>query len=224
MICGRCGSLKVQRPSGLACRNCRAQAARKSYAKHRELVCQRRREWRKQNPEAAKAIDVVDRSRPGRAERKREREKQRWQRMTTEQMEAKRTRDKAYHSANRGTLCDKKKLRARKVFFRTRARDIRRRYGTEISAMELWSMWKRQRGRCAITGRSLRPLIGREVQIDHIVPRVLGGPTAVSNLRWVCRSANTAKGKLTDGEFLNLCSEVLLRNPIVLSLAGQSPC
>lgn len=60
---------------------------------------------------------------------------------------------------------------------------------------------------CALTGVALVP--GDGASLDHIVPRSRGGTSAPSNLRWVTTDANTAKGALSDAEFLVMCCAVV---------------
>lgn len=70
-----------------------------------------------------------------------------------------------------------------------------------ITARQLASLWRKQRGRCALTGNRL----GRDAELDHKTPRARGGANDLSNLQWVTPVANRAKRDLTDAEFLALC-------------------
>lgn len=74
-----------------------------------------------------------------------------------------------------------------------------------ITPRHLFALWKRQRGLCALTGRKM----GRDAQIDHILPKARGGTDEVANLQWVCAEANLAKRNLTDAEFHALCADVV---------------
>lgn len=74
-----------------------------------------------------------------------------------------------------------------------------------ITAFDLASIWRKQRGRCALTGRRL----DRTAQIDHIHSKARGGGDDKSNLRWLCREANMARRELSDAEFLALCSDCM---------------
>jgi 5-methylcytosine-specific restriction endonuclease McrA len=88
-------------------------------------------------------------------------------------------------------------------WFAARAQNLR---GTgHATARDLGAMWKRQRGRCALTGRRL----DRTAEIDHIIPRALGGRDTPANLRWVVKSANRAKRDLLDEDFIALCRDVI---------------
>lgn len=52
-------------------------------------------------------------------------------------------------------------------------------------------VWERCGGRCAITGRKLRP--GDAYEFDHIIPLILGGAHAEANLQLVSREAHKEK-------------------------------
>ena len=108
-----------------------------------------------------------------------------------------RQRKKEFWAKNRDRLNLKTRTEtARRIFW---ARSLRLRNG--ISARDLASLWKRQRGRCALSGEQL----GRDAEIDHKIPRAQGGTDALINLQWVTARANRAKRDLTDQEFLALC-------------------
>ena len=70
-----------------------------------------------------------------------------------------------------------------------------------VNAFDLWRLWKKQRGLCALSGRRL----DRTAEIDHRRPKVRGGDDRLSNLQWVTKEANRAKRDLTEAEFLLLC-------------------
>lgn len=69
----------------------------------------------------------------------------------------------------------------------------------------LMMTWKRQRGRCALSGRKL----DRTAHIDHIIPRSRGGSNKIDNLQFLTREVNIAKSNLTDDEFIQLCLDVV---------------
>jgi hypothetical protein len=77
-----------------------------------------------------------------------------------------------------------------------------------ITARDLASIWRRQRGLCALTGRKL----DRSAQIDHKLPKARGGTDELGNLQWLCKEVNLAKRALTDEEFTALCGEVVARS------------
>lgn len=102
----------------------------------------------------------------------------------------------------------------RRIFW---ARALRLRNG--ISARELASLWKKQRGRCALSGQRM----GRDAETDHRLPRARGGKDSIENLQWVTRVANRAKRDLTDEEFLLLCQQCAawMSRPVA---DGGRPC
>lgn len=71
---------------------------------------------------------------------------------------------------------------------------------------DLSSIWKAQRGLCALTGRRLNR---ENAHLDHIVAKARGGSDGIGNLRWVCNEANLAKREMSDEEFAALCSDVM---------------
>lgn len=93
-------------------------------------------------------------------------------------------------------------------FFRHRARSWNSQHGSgSVAPVELMRLWRKHRGRCAVTGRKL----DRTAQLDHIIPWSKGGSNRVSNLRWVTPDANRAKGSLSDLELIDLCRGILDR-------------
>jgi hypothetical protein len=93
-----------------------------------------------------------------------------------------------------------------KRFFQYRATHFNGAFRTNISAKDLWSLWKKQRGRSALTGK--RMTLRRRPELDHIIPKSKGGTHDLSNLRWALKLENRAKGNLSDKEFISLCSDV----------------
>lgn len=64
-----------------------------------------------------------------------------------------------------------------------------------------FTLWKRQDGKCAITGEPISPIQvcnGDKTHIDHEKPYVLGGPTTMENARLVFKEANLSKGAKFD--------------------------
>lgn len=104
-----------------------------------------------------------------------------------------------YHE-NRDRYRLKSKEYHRRRFFNRRATKL-----LNISAGQLASLWRKQRGLCGLTGERLTR---DNAQVDHISPRSRGGTDDISNLRWVTKKVNYAKRELTDSEFLDLCRNV----------------
>lgn len=109
-----------------------------------------------------------------------------------------------YHDKNREK--QKKKMRDyyAKRFFWGKAMKLR---GVgKATTKQLAFLWKRQRGRCALTGVRL----DRTAQLDHRLPKARGGSDCIENLQWLSEIANLAKRDLTDEEFVEL-SEAVMR-------------
>lgn len=109
---------------------------------------------------------------------------------------------RAYHTKNREKQTAIMRAYYGRRFFWGRAMKLRGE--GRATYVELAQMWKRQRGRCGLTGRRL----DRSAQLDHIVPQARGGSDRIENLRWTCEPANLAKRHMTDAEFLTLCIDV----------------
>lgn len=85
-------------------------------------------------------------------------------------------------------------------FFRWRARN----WGYGVTARELASLWRKQRGRCALSGCKL----DRTAHLDHIIPESRGGEHTIGNLRWLDPMVNVARGNMADEDFSAMCSQV----------------
>jgi 5-methylcytosine-specific restriction endonuclease McrA len=119
--------------------------------------------------------------------------------------EAARAYSRKYHRKNGERQRAKMRAYAGRRFFWTKAMKLRG--AGKASCKQLASLWKAQRGLCALTGRTL----DRTAQLDHILPKARGGGDGIENLQWACAEANLAKKDLTDEEFLQLCSDVYHR-------------
>jgi hypothetical protein len=106
--------------------------------------------------------------------------------------------------ANR--ILTQSKARAEKTFFDRRARNGSDLKYSVVAAKMLWSLWKEQRGKCALTGIKLTR---DNVELDHITPVSKGGLSERSNLRWVLKNVNQAKRALSDEDFISLCKSVV---------------
>lgn len=107
------------------------------------------------------------------------------------------------HHRNRDANCATMRAYYAKRFFWGRAMKLR---GEDrATARDLALLWKRQHGRCALTGRRL----DRSAQLDHILAKARDGRDAASNLRWLCKEANLARRELSDAEFRSLCADVM---------------
>ena len=109
------------------------------------------------------------------------------------------------HEASKATM---RAYAARRFFWN---REMHLRQTGRASARELAALWRRQRGRCALTGRRL----DRRAHLDHIVPLASGGGDGIGNLRWLCNEANLAKRVLSDEQFFQLCVDVVQNVPVM---------
>lgn len=166
----------------------RLEQGRQSRRKHSAEITEKskRRYW--SNPEAAR--EYVRRWRQENLEKCRQRGRELHQ----------------MHKARKNAECRRWK---RSRFFYERARKWETRHGYSIPPLLLWGIWKRQRGRCALTGRRLDGRSIRGASLDHIIARINGGTGHPENLRWLCYEANIAKGMLTDEQLFGLCGEIL---------------
>lgn len=103
---------------------------------------------------------------------------------------------------------ERERMRAyqKKRFFWIRS--MRLRQSGKATPSELSKKWKRQRGRCALTGVKLN----RSAELDHITPKSRGGGDNIQNLRWVTKGINRIKRDLMDSEFFELCALVHSRH------------
>lgn len=77
-------------------------------------------------------------------------------------------------------------------------------------AKELRDLLKEQRSVCALTGDSLvYSKMGDNARCDHKIPVSRGGGSKKDNLQWITDEANSAKGTMTNDEFIALCRKVV---------------
>lgn len=78
--------------------------------------------------------------------------------------------------------------------------------GIMLTPLDLWSMAKKQKALCGISGKRLK---GQIISLDHIVPKSKGGSNNKENLRLVCFNVNIAKHNFDDKDFLEMCQSVI---------------
>lgn len=107
-----------------------------------------------------------------------------------------------------GKANQKKRLAKMKIEdpWRYKANRIHPSVKGKLNKDELKSIWDRQNGKCALTGRDLNIYI---MELDHIIPLSKGGLSVIDNLQWTCKEANQAKKDLLDDEFIELCKDVI---------------
>ena len=69
----------------------------------------------------------------------------------------------------------------------------------------LCRIWIRQKGLCAISGVKL----GRDAQLDHIIPVARCGTNDLTNLQFLAPEINQAKSSLLMDEFIEMCRRVV---------------
>lgn len=75
----------------------------------------------------------------------------------------------------------------------------------KVTPYQIFKLWVRQKGRCALTSVKLS---AETAQLDHVVPRALGGTDTIENLRWLHAYVNRAIGATHDDEaFLHFIQE-----------------
>ena len=232
-ICPKCGEHPVMERDTRWCRECRNAYHAAWHWKHREKCVDSMRRRRQEDPERHQSYQrAYDRRHPSR----RQEQMRRWQERNRGQIRH-RSRErywmnpqKAREATRRWVARNPEKVReARKRryqsnpekfkaqhrswrtsrFFYERARKWENRHGYTISPLTLWGLWKRQRGRCALTGRMLDARSPRGAALDHIIARANGGEGTADNLRWVCFEANRAKDTLTDAQLHALARDIV---------------
>lgn len=110
--------------------------------------------------------------------------------------DAAREKQRQWVSANRDRINANRREWHGVRFFYVRAKRL-----PGVTAKQLASLWRQQRGLCALTGERL----DRTAELDHKLPQARGGGHELTNLQWVTAKVNRAKRDLTDAEFLALC-------------------
>ena len=136
-----------------------------------------------------------------------ERERQRiWARNNPEKT---REATRRWRNAHPGRCAEFTRKYRQRRFFMYASNCLKVLTGIRVPALALWGLWKKQSGRCGLTGRKLDGRKRYNASLDHTISQCKGGLTEPSNLRWVCLEANLAKHKLSDEQFVALCSDVV---------------
>ncbi len=234
--CPKCNIREAMERDDRWCRECRNEYHMRWYKEHREEQVNRMAEVRRANPERHHRYALTYNERhPGRREeqwkaswvRNRQRfnegARRRYKENPTKAIEYQKqwrldhlesclNRGRAYYWKNRDKRIAFMKNRRKQRLFYERSRKFNERYGYHgepITSIQLWGLYKRQRGICFLTGRKLEPRKHNGVALDHIMPVCKGGKTEVPNLRWVCYEGNVAKGRQTDEQFMKLCLDIV---------------
>lgn len=96
----------------------------------------------------------------------------------------------------------------RNVFRKTATAQNSRAMGRgKLDPKELWSLARRQKLRCPLSGLYLTR---KDISLDHIIPLSKGGSNTIENVRFVHRTVNNMKHDHTDAEFLSMCGDITL--------------
>lgn len=79
-------------------------------------------------------------------------------------------------------------------------------FGTSGHWQELQQMFQRQKGKCALSG--LKMTLGKDAELDHIIPLARGGGREISNTQWTHLTINRMKHNLLDAEFFSLIDRI----------------
>ena len=104
---------------------------------------------------------------------------------------------KQYRSANKEKLYAINKEWQKKNKFRVAL------YAYGISGQEAVQFVERTKSGCSYC-HSFESL-----QVDHKIPKILGGSHDIANLQWLCAECNRMKGGRTDEQFLDYISRIL---------------
>lgn len=85
------------------------------------------------------------------------------------------------------------------------ARKEAKKASKKANAEQLMQLLKQQSFRCALSGVEISPETAR---LDHIVPVSQGGTDEIGNLQWLHVDANTAKGTMSQEQFILMCRRV----------------
>lgn len=73
------------------------------------------------------------------------------------------------------------------------------------NAVDLTRLLEMQDYKCALTGVRLE---ADQAELDHKIPLSRGGSNAISNLQWILKEVNRAKGTMDNEEFIAMCQKV----------------
>ena len=177
------------------CKKCEIEKAVEEYRVHKRgyrigscRECERayQRKWSQLDPEKY---------------RRRKRESMAKQRASNPELS--RAYARVHYQANREHIAAKHRDYARHRFFWTKAMKLKGK--NRATPQQISSLWKLQRGKCALTGRRL----DRSAQLDHKIAKARNGQDHIENLQWLCMEANLAKRALSDEQFILLCNDVM---------------
>jgi 5-methylcytosine-specific restriction endonuclease McrA len=117
------------------------------------------------------------------------------------------------HGVTRATVVDHLSEQSKRHGFKT-LNDAKRHFGfksvvsdgaVKVSATMLKTILEMQGYKCALSGKRLTPEIA---VLDHKIPLSRGGTNDASNLQWLDKEVNKAKGSMDCDEFVAMCKAV----------------
>jgi hypothetical protein len=78
-----------------------------------------------------------------------------------------------------------------------------------VTPLQLASIAKKQRCRCALSGV---PLTAENISPDHVIPLSKGGSVEADNIQLVTKHVNYAKNAFSQAEFIEMCRAVVLHS------------
>jgi len=109
--------------------------------------------------------------------------------------------------------CKQANLRRKKHAFEYMTKTIKKAdKDSVINKLDLFKIAKKQKLKCAITGRKLT---NENISPDHIVPKKLGGKSIPENIQLVTIEANRAKFMMSQTDFLQFCVDVVKFNNLI---------
>lgn len=116
------------------------------------------------------------------------------------------------HGVTRDTVSDHLSEQCKRHGFKTLS-DARRHFGfrtvaddeKKVNAAMLKVILEMQGYKCALSGKRLTPEIA---VLDHKIPLSRGGTNDASNLQWLDKEVNKAKGSMDCDEFIAMCRMV----------------
>lgn len=97
---------------------------------------------------------------------------------------------------------------------------------SQISMAKRMKVFKRDNGKCSVCGCKLHLDIENwrdsfYMQIDHIIPRRMGGADDMDNLRAICKHCNSTKGQHIGIDTLKIVERHLINASIPNIASGQ---
>jgi 5-methylcytosine-specific restriction endonuclease McrA len=124
-------------------------------------------------------------------------------------------REKILEKKKSATKTRDKKLRNTNVFIKISNRihaSVRKRgYDPmeKITPIQLWTIAKKQKCKCPISGIKLTR---NNISVDHIIPLSKGGKNTLENIQYVERHVNIMKNDKSLEQFLFYCREIVKNN------------